>query len=175
MPVLPLTDPKWKTLHGGYGDVYDASVPLAQLEEGEDVWDELWEELHHQGDVGEASYAAVPHIVRITAAWPARGWQPYALLSTIEGQRYSKRNPPLPDWLTADYFHSWEQLLELAMRDVRTATDPLLLRSLLGTLAFARGAVPLGCLISAVSQDEIKELLEERYGWPDRYEEPSKR
>jgi hypothetical protein len=24
------------------------------------AWDELWNELHHQRDVGEASYAAVP-------------------------------------------------------------------------------------------------------------------
>jgi hypothetical protein len=31
----------------------------------EPAWDELWEELHHQGDVGEASYASVAHLVRI--------------------------------------------------------------------------------------------------------------
>jgi hypothetical protein len=64
--MLPLSDPKWRTFDGGYRDKYDASVPLARLEseiEGLDsVWSELWENLHHQGDVGIGSYAAIPHI-----------------------------------------------------------------------------------------------------------------
>jgi len=34
------------------------------------AWAELWQGLHHQGDVCEASYAAVPHLVRIQ---PDRG------------------------------------------------------------------------------------------------------
>jgi hypothetical protein len=38
----------------------------AQMEGGELVWDELCNELHHQGDVGLASYAAIPQLVRIS-------------------------------------------------------------------------------------------------------------
>jgi hypothetical protein len=65
--MLALDDRKWKELLGGYKVPYDASHALRRLERGADAWKELWEELHHQGDLGEASYAAVPKLVRIVS------------------------------------------------------------------------------------------------------------
>lgn len=44
--MLSLDDPRWKHLQGGDRVPYDASVALARLARGEDVWDELWQELH---------------------------------------------------------------------------------------------------------------------------------
>jgi len=71
-PSLLLADPKWGELEGGYkGALYNASAALKQLEQAEtllgvnNIYKELWNELHHQGDVGLASYYAVPHLVRI--------------------------------------------------------------------------------------------------------------
>ena len=52
----------WSNLTGGYRTPFDPRPLLAELEIGQDphtTWDKLWEELHHQGDVGDASYAAV--------------------------------------------------------------------------------------------------------------------
>jgi len=102
--MLPLNDPIWKNLKGGYGVPYDASVPLARLERGDaEVWEELWQELHHQGDVGDASYAAVPQLVRICGDLSGRDWNLYGLVSTIEVERHRKSNPPLPKWVRGDY------------------------------------------------------------------------
>lgn len=72
--MLSLTDPIWLELQGGYRMPYDASKALAQMEGGESVWDELWNELHHQGDVGVASYAAIPQLVRISEARRGSDW-----------------------------------------------------------------------------------------------------
>jgi hypothetical protein len=88
--MLSLTDPIWRELQGGYRTPYDASKPLAQMERGESVWDELWNELHHQGDIGVASYAAIPQLVRIAEAQRKLDWNLYALrqqlrLSAIGG------------------------------------------------------------------------------------------
>jgi hypothetical protein len=58
--MLLLTDTIWRELQGGYRIPYDASKTLVRMERGESVWEELWNELHHQGDVGVASYAAIP-------------------------------------------------------------------------------------------------------------------
>ena len=61
-----LTDPKWEGLEGGYRIPYDPRPVLSKLASGLEVdhaWDELWNELHHQGDVGEASFAAVTALV----------------------------------------------------------------------------------------------------------------
>ena len=66
--MLSLTDTIWRDLEVGYRVPYDASKALARMENGESVWEELWNELHHQGDVGIASYAAIPRIVRISEA-----------------------------------------------------------------------------------------------------------
>ena len=63
---MTLNDNLWKELQGGYRMDYDASVPLRQLEQTTDkkYMDELWIELHHQGDVGLASYLSLPQLVR---------------------------------------------------------------------------------------------------------------
>ncbi len=98
--MLRLDDPRWSTLRGGYRAPYDASLPLAALERGEDGWNDLWDGLHHQGDVGEASYAAVPHLVRIASGWPTRDWNVYSLVSLIEVERHRRGNPPIPAWLS---------------------------------------------------------------------------
>jgi hypothetical protein len=47
--MLSLTDPIWRELEGGYRMPYDASKALGQMEGGESVWEDLGEELHHQG------------------------------------------------------------------------------------------------------------------------------
>ncbi|HUM11200.1 MAG TPA: hypothetical protein VLT82_09655 [Myxococcaceae bacterium] len=167
--MLRLDDPRWKTLEGGYRVPYDASVPLGRLERGEDVWKELWQELHHQGDVGEASYAAVPHLVRIASARVARDWNPYALASLIEIERHRSRNPPLPSWLAGSYAAAWEQLLSLGLGDVLVVKDLETFRSILGALALARGQLKLGAWIEDGDEDTIDHDLEERRAWSDEF------
>ncbi|WP_426753543.1 hypothetical protein [Myxococcus sp. Y35] len=162
--MLALDDPRWKTLNGGYRIPYDASDVLRQLEAGEDVWDELWDELHHQGDVGEASYAAVPHLVRIASAATQVDRNLYSLLATIEIERHRPQNPPLPTWCQESYAKAWEEVLELALKDVRTAEEESGIQTLLGVIAVARGQLKLGTLLSYSESSELDEFVEERYG-----------
>src|ERR1700722_1269685 len=98
--MLSLTDPIWPQLEGGYRVPYDAPIALAQMDRGESVCHELWQELHHQGDVGVASYEAIPQIVRICEVRREFDWNLYALAATIEIERHRKDNPALPDWLS---------------------------------------------------------------------------
>jgi len=116
--MLPLDDPRWNDLQGGYRIPYDPTSALRRLDAGEDQqasWAELWAELH-QGDVGEASYASVPHLVRILE----RGdldWNGYALIATIDIERRSRPNPPIPDWLAPSYHAAWQEVTGVALRD----------------------------------------------------------
>ena len=96
--MLPLDDPRWASYHGGYRTAYDASKVLRTLlEDGssERSWQELWEELYHQGDVGEASYASVPWLLEIVRRSAVPEWRPLALVCTIELARpvNSDQNP----------------------------------------------------------------------------------
>jgi hypothetical protein len=142
-------------------------VALAQLERGENVWDELWQELHHQGDVGDASYAAVPHLVRIAGTFSQRDWNLYGLVSTIEIERHRKSNPPL---LAESYRAAWQQLLTVALGDLRDSQDGPTLRSILGAVALAKGDLKLGALVSYSDDSEITEILEQRDAWSEAYE-----
>ena len=66
--MLSFDDERWNYLTGGYKTQFDPRPSLRKLENQQDTataWEGLWEELHHQGNVGDASYAAVPELVRI--------------------------------------------------------------------------------------------------------------
>ena len=100
--MIELDDPRWEGLTGGYRLLYDPRPALRALEADanrKDLWDELWNELHHQGDLGEASYAAVVALVRIESGRRRFGSNLFALAATIEVERHRKGNPPIPAWL----------------------------------------------------------------------------
>jgi hypothetical protein len=167
--MLSLSDPIWRELEGGYRAPYDASEALARMEAGESVWDELWEELHHQGDVGVASYAAIPQLVRISEARRASDWNLYALAATIEVERHRKNNPPLPDWLSFSYKSAWAGLVKLALADLAGKPDALTLRSALSVVALGRGDLKLGALLNHADTDEITAYVEEHLAWSSLY------
>jgi hypothetical protein len=166
--MMRLDDPKWRELKGGYKIPYDASLVLRRMERGEDVWEEMWNELHPQGDVGEASYAAVPQLVRIAKLLPHRDRNFYGFVSTIEIERHRKSNPPIPDWLAHEYADAMVELFELALGDLPNAKDALTVQSILGVLALTKGNLKLGALISDTVSSEIDEIMEER-AWSELY------
>ncbi len=71
--MLELNDPKGQNFEGGYRQPFDASVPLRKLKnasnsaEAQTILAELWDELHHQGDVSAASYVRCAHLIRIAS------------------------------------------------------------------------------------------------------------
>src|SRR5437764_1712702 len=99
--MLDFTDPRWPSLKGGYRIPIDIRPLLQRLETAKDLqpaWDELWQELYHQGDIGEASFAALPHLLRIHRQRGAIDWNTYALAATIELARGQGKNPDVPPW-----------------------------------------------------------------------------
>ena len=156
--MLPLDDPRWTELTAGYRVPYDPRPALDKLASGDAsaAWEELWQELHHQGDVGEASYASVPHLVRIHAERAVPDWNTHALAATIEFERGRGRNPPLPDWLREGYEAALGRLAEIAMRELPDATDPTLVRCLLTTLALNRGLRTTAEMIADFDEEELE-------------------
>jgi hypothetical protein len=140
---MDLDDPGWTRLVGGYHVPYDPRKALRALERGESpaiAWRELWSELYHQGDVGEASYAAVPHLVRIHASRRTRDWNTYALVAMIDEARRDGRNPELPAGLRAAYDAAWSQLVHLGLHELGAAEDPPLVSSIISVLAIGKAS-----------------------------------
>jgi len=160
--MIGLDDPIWASLQGGYRVHYDprkALRSLAQSREVDAVWAELWEELHHQGDVGEASYATVPELVGIHAKRGIPDWNTYALVAVIEDARRAPRNPELPLWLKGSYDCALRQLADIGLHEIRGASEPELVNSIIAVLAFSKGQPLLGRFAIAFTEDERQELL----------------
>jgi hypothetical protein len=128
------------------------------------VWEELWTELHHQGDVGDASYAAVPHLVRIHRTHGRIDWNTYALVATIELARDSRSNPAMPEWLADGYGRALEELAGLALEQLKDAKDPESVRSMLAIIAIWKGVRTYGRVLAELSEDEVRELEEQALG-----------
>jgi hypothetical protein len=159
--MLALDDNRWTTLAGGYRTPLDPRALLSKLESGQDapaVWRELWNELHHQGDVGEASYAAVPHLVDISRRRRKLDWNTYAMVAIIELARMEGSNPALPNWLESGYFRAIQELAEIGAGEVLRAEDPDTVRAILSVIAIAKGLRVHGKFLVNCSDEEMLEF-----------------
>jgi hypothetical protein len=165
--MLSLDDNRWNSMTGGYRMKCDPRPLLAQLENEqtrEKAWHGLWEELHHQGDVGEASYASVPHLVRIHRASGIVDWNPYAIVAIIELVRGKGDNPEVPKWLEEDYLRAIRELAEIGAAAIWRTDEPDAVPSILGIIAIAKGLRTHGKFLVMYSEDELLEI-ESRAGF----------
>jgi len=165
--MITLDDPIWRTLEGGYKILYDASIPLRKLQQTNDikviqeVWTELWDELHHQGDVGIASYLAVPQLARIGVNKDLYNWNLLGICSVIEQQRHMGDNPQLPEEYQ-DYYNDGIQVLkQFIIANINRETDETTFRVALSTLAVCNGQIKLSKAISELEDDVLEEFLKQ--------------
>ena len=131
---------------------------LAQLESEqtrETAWHELWEELHHQGDVGEASYASVQHLVRIHRKGGLDAWNTYAIVAIIELARGKGTNIEVPKWLEEDYLRAIRELAEIGTAEISRTEEPDAVRAILGVIAIAKGLRTHEKFLVGYSEDEM--------------------
>ena len=156
--MLALDDPRWSDLTGGYQTPYDPRPALRALEQGEtDAWPELWDGLHHQGDVGTASYAAVPHLIRIYLGSSSPDWNAHGLIATIELSTGIR--PDRPPWLACDT-DSLAALLDRALHDLRSSEDSLVTVTALSIVALAKGLRTHAAILANLAEDELQEILD---------------
>lgn len=137
---------KSKKLNGGYGIPYDLEPAIKKLDTfHEEAISELWENLYHQGDIGLASYAAVPALVQAGEL---------SLVAAIEVARKSGSNPELPEGLKAEY--------ELALKEALSSI-PVDEEQYLGYYIIHASVYGQARLAKALQLLDIEEVLSE-YG-----------
>jgi hypothetical protein len=159
--MLSMDDTRWAELKGGYRTSFDLRPLLTKLETEEDVtavWKELWDELHHQGDVDEASYAAIPHIVRICCNRGMLDWNAYAVVSVVELARTQNGNPDVPGWLKEGYFNAIHALAERGISDLSSAQDPESCRAILSVIALKKGLRNHASMLIEFSDEELDQI-----------------
>ena len=162
---MDMDDARWNGLEGGYRMLYDPRPAVARLVNGDrSAWEELWEDLHHQGDLGVASYAAIPLLVENVDAIGVSDWNLYGIAAVIEEERQNGRNPEIPLWLVNDYRTAWDRLCSFAADAFRDAESPELISSILAVLAHAKKQLNLARFAMQFTEEERQEVLD-RAGW----------
>jgi hypothetical protein len=114
LPLLPLEDPRWATYRGGYNRVLYDAVPLIRRLQREgataEFWEHVWAELHHQGDVGEATYAFVPYLVDYQTHQREIDEQLFHFCVLVDLQQPQNNNPPIPPELEFSYARALQAL-----------------------------------------------------------------
>lgn len=162
--MLSLEAKEWKKFEGGYRLPYDASIPLRLLEASKQpnpaIWDELFGNLYHQGDVGIASYAAIPQLYRI---YKEKDWLDFnlpSLAAAVEETRTNNNNPEVPTWLSEEYHKALEMIAVYCIQKRNEQCDPNFRKALLLLIAVLVGARDSFELLEAVQIGDEKTALE---------------
>jgi hypothetical protein len=123
MQLLPLDDSRWAKYRGGYRSLYNAVPLIHRLHNdgtSKDFWGVVWNDLHHQGDVGEASYAVVPYLVDYQSRQRDLDAQLFHFCVVVDLSLPENNNPPIPPEIEFSY--------ALAMRKLPVIGTELLRR-----------------------------------------------
>ncbi|MDP9314559.1 MAG: hypothetical protein M3R24_27390 [Chloroflexota bacterium] len=154
--MLPLDSKQWAELHHAYGSGADIPALLIKLQAHrdpaspayDDVWEDIWGILCHQGVVGSASYAAVPYIIEVAATQPPQQRFDYLhFVGDVEIYRIIGPDSSIPDFVQPSYFAAHEQAIMLILECLHGDWPDYELQILLGTLPILKGKHPLGAAI----------------------------
>jgi hypothetical protein len=162
--MLSLTDNKWKTFEGGYKKNYDASIPLLKLEKESDlntqseILDELFNELHHQGDIGIASYLSLPHLIRIGIDRRITNYKIIGLIATIEIARHGA-NPPIPKEHENSYFDMLKKVTNLVL--INFNWDRTYACCALSAIAASKGQIDIAKVILELEDPDLSNKFDQ--------------
>ncbi len=160
----------WKELEGGYRELYNASIPLLKFESEidrsliDEIFSELWENLHHQGDVGIASYLSVPHLVRIAIQRSIYNWNVLAICAVIEQQRILGNNPKLPTEFEGEYYNALSELKTYSLDFIKRKYSKDDATVIFSAIATCDGNHKLGKALLNLSDASILDEFLENYG-----------
>jgi len=165
--MIALDSPRWSELRHAYGAAEDIPPLLRQLEAfpphisyDEEPWYTLWSALCHQGDVYSASFAAVPHVVRVLATDPLRAQACFFQLpAQIEICRRNKDVSIAAD-LRGPYFAALSQLPGLAGAASAREWDSDFLCCVLSAVAAAKGFPSVAEAAQELSPEIASQFME---------------
>jgi hypothetical protein len=164
--MLSLDSPRWSQLRHAYGDASDIPALLRQLEASpsandHEPWFSIWSALAHQGDVYSASFAAVPHVVRILAGDPERGDATtfFQFPGWVEICR-AKTGERVPDDLLDAYDAALARLPALVASAASREWDDDFLRAALSAIAAAKGSPAVAEAVMELTPEVAEEFIE---------------
>jgi hypothetical protein len=169
--MIPLDSTEWSQLSHAYGNADDIPGLLTDLEsmppdEGSEAepYFSLWSALCHQGDVYTASYAALPHLVRLMNSTEQVPVSLLLLVTCIEIARLQGRGPDLPTNLEPSYRSGLEQLPGIVSKLSQYSWDDLYCCAAIAAVAASKGFHQLAETVLELDPETIEEVLRNKFG-----------
>jgi hypothetical protein len=99
----------------------------------------VWEELHHQGDVGEASYALVPYLVEYQSRRRELDEQVFHYCVVVDLAQPENKNPPIPPELEFSYAMAIRKLPVIGAELLRRGCPEAVVMGVAAATALAAG------------------------------------
>jgi hypothetical protein len=164
--MLPLDSPDWADLVTAYGSAAELPALLRALDSvpnprdpQEEPWFSIWSALAHQGDVYSASFAAVPHVVRVLSSAPERAGSDYFSFPAWVDICRHRKDVEIPEDLEGAYHSALYQLPALAGAAGSRPWDEDMLRSVLAAVAVANGQPNIAEVVLELNSSNATELL----------------
>jgi len=161
--MLTLDDLNARKLLGGYRVPCDVVAILENvLAKPYDraAWDSFWQELYHQGDIGEASLSAIPFLAKKLIESSYDGADLWAYVGSIQIAKGQQGNPDIPEWLSEDYLLAMKQLINYAHLRIPITKNTETLRYMFGFLLWMKDEKTFGQALIELTPDVIEEALE---------------
>jgi hypothetical protein len=169
IPLLPLEDSRWATYRGGYGGVLYNAVPIIQRlqSEGatEEFWEHVWAELHHQGDVGEATYALVPYLVDYQSRQSELDEQLFHFCVLVDLQQTENNNPAIPSEIEFSYMRALRALPVIGAERLKRGVAEHVVMGVTAAIALAAGHRVLARAYLEFGRDDALTYLKDLCGF----------
>ena len=166
--MLPLDDERYQAYEGGYRVPYDIRPLVRELESkgtSESFWETVWNELHHQGDVGEASYALVPFLVEYEARTSVIDHDLLEYVTVVELQLQTGDNPPIPREFDFPYAKAVRRLPYIAAEKLRRGCSETSVTAVAAITAVSLGHTILARAYLELNTEEALVYLAEKFGY----------
>jgi len=163
--MISLDSAEWANLNHAYGNASDIPPLLRQLETHPAAdaksgpWFDLWSALAHKGDVYPASFAAVPHVVRILSATPSKASNVFFQFPAWVEICRQRNQMAVPDALATDYFFALKLLASQVCAASEREWDNASLRAALAAFAISKGSALLAEAIQELDDITAKQFL----------------
>lgn len=169
--LLPLDSPQWRQLRHSYGSAENVPALIRALGVGEEsktaeaAWDTLWGEVHHQGDTYSATFATLPHIVRIAleghvpCSWQFFGWP-----ASVELQRLKNDIAVAPTELLSPYQWALSMIPQAVHRHAGRPWDHVFAQAACAALVIAQSQVLLAEVLLELGPSVAKDFIKWQFG-----------
>ena len=164
--MLSLESLRWAELQHGYGSATDIPalieklVGLPSASDRSEPWFSIWSALAHQGDVYSASFAAVPHVIRILETSPLKAGAVYFQFPAWVEICRKKKGVKVPEDLAPAYFEALSKLPALVAAASDREWDAEFLQCALSAIAASKGQAAVAEASQELSPEVAAEFIE---------------